>query len=306
MMNLEEILRKLQKPKGKVDVVIDTDTFNEIDDQFALSYLIKNEDKLNLKGIYAAPFTNSKSTGPEDGMEKSYNEIMRILELIDREDYKKITFKGSRSYLKSEHEGVESPAARNLIELAMERDSGNPLYVVGIATITDVASAILLEPKIIDKIVLIWLGGHAHDWPVNDEFNLSQDIAAARIVFGSGIPLVQLPCMGVVSSFTTTEYELTHWLEGKNKLCDYLLTTTINEAKKGQKSSCWSRVIWDVTAVAWLLEDEGKFMHDRLEYSPIPEYDNHYAFSKSRHMIKYVYEIRRDFLFEDLFKKISK
>ncbi len=303
-MNQEVIIRKLQKPKGKIDVVIDTDTFNEIDDQYALSYLIKSDYKLNLKAIYAAPFHNEKSSGPEDGMEKSYAEIMHLLDLMGKEEYKRITYKGSRSYLPNEEQAVDSPAAKNLIELAMSRSEDNPLYVIAIGAITNVASALLLEPLIKEKIVLIWLGGQAHDWPENNEFNLIQDIAAARIVFGCGVPLVQLPCAGVVSSFTTTEHELKYWLNGKNKLCDYLLSATIAEASATKECSCWSRVIWDVTAVAWLLD--GEFMRDRLEYSPIPEYDDHYAFSKTRHLIKYVYEIRRDFLFEDLFKTLVK
>ena len=38
-----------------MDVVLDTDTYNEIDDQYALAYLIKNDEKLKLKAIYAAP-----------------------------------------------------------------------------------------------------------------------------------------------------------------------------------------------------------------------------------------------------------
>jgi inosine-uridine nucleoside N-ribohydrolase len=303
-MNNEKILQKLQKPKGQVDVVLDTDTFNEIDDQFALSYLIKSDDKLNIKSIYAAPFLNEKSTDPEDGMEKSYNEILHLLKLMGKTEYEGVTYKGSRSYLPNETEAVHSPAADNLVKLAMERSEDDNLYVIAIGAITNIASALLLEPKIKDKIVLIWLGGHAHDWPDNREFNLCQDIAAARVVFGCGVPLVQLPCAGVVSSFRTTEPELKYWLKGKNKLCDYLVESTIAEAVKMEKSSCWSRVIWDVTAVGWLLDDE--FMRDRLEHSPIPEYDNRYAFDKTRHFIKYVFEINRDMLFEHLFKTLSK
>lgn len=301
-MEVSKLIRKLERPAGKIDVVIDTDTFNEIDDQFALSYLIKSDDKLNLKAICAAPFHNEKSTGPEDGMEKSYEEIMRILKLIGREDYKAITFKGSTGYLKCETEPVDSSAARELVRLAMEREEDNPLYVVAIGAITNVASAILMEPLIIDRMVLVWLGGNAHDWPHNMEFNLWQDVAAARVVFGCGVPLVQLPCAGVVSSFRTTGPELEYWLRGRNKLCDYLIDTTIKSGE-GMGVSCWSRVIWDVTAVAWLLE--GDFMQERLEYSPVPEYDHRYAFDKTRHMIKYVYSINRDVLFEDLFRTLA-
>lgn len=64
-------LQRLNRPEGPVDVVLDTDTYNEIDDQYALAYLIKSEEKLHLKAVYAAPFHNEKSSGPEDGMEKA-------------------------------------------------------------------------------------------------------------------------------------------------------------------------------------------------------------------------------------------
>ncbi|MBS7176891.1 MAG: nucleoside hydrolase, partial [Clostridiales bacterium] len=57
----EKLIRRLRRPEGKVDVVLDTDTYNEIDDQFALSYLVKSDDKLNLKAVYAAPFHNHHS-----------------------------------------------------------------------------------------------------------------------------------------------------------------------------------------------------------------------------------------------------
>ena len=303
MMDNERMIRKLQKPVGKVDVVIDTDTFNEIDDQYALAYLIKLEDKLNLKAIYAAPFFNAKSNDPEDGMEKSYDEIMRLLELMEKENFKEVTYKGSRNYLPNETEPVASPAASNLVKLAMERSEDNPLYVIAIGAITNVASALLLEPSIKDKIVLIWLGGNAHHWPDNRDFNLFQDVAAARVVFGCGVPLVQLPCDGVVKSFRTTRPELEYWLRGKNKLCDYLIDATIAAGEEWNEGMCWSREIWDVTAVAWLLE--GDFMSDCLVHSPIPEYDHRYAFDKTRHFIKYVYYINRDRLFEHLFITLS-
>lgn len=129
-----------------------------------------------------------------------------------------------------------------------------------------------------------------------------QDVAAARVVFGCGVPLVQLPCLGVVSEFRVTEPELTYWLKGQNALCDYLVDVTVNEGRTHEKTPFWSRVIWDVTAVAWLVD--GKFMKDRLEHSPIPQYDNHYSFDARRHWIKYVYQIHRDALIEDLFTKL--
>jgi hypothetical protein len=65
----------------------------------------------------------------------------------------------------------------------------------------------------------------------------------------------------------------------------------------------WTRVIWDVTSVAWLLD--GNYTLDRLEPSPIPEYDHHYARDPRRHPIRYVYHINRDRLFADLIFKLT-
>ena len=298
------LIRRLEKPKGRVDVVIDTDTYNEIDDQYALSYLIKSDEKLDLKAIYAAPFFNEKSTGPADGMEKSYREIMNVLTLLEREDLKQVVYRGSTEYMPSETEPVISDAAKDLAKRAMDYTEEHPLYVVAIAAITNVASALLLNPDIKNRIVLIWLGGNATNWPDNKEFNLYQDVAGARIVFGCGVPLVQLPCMGVVSAFTTSGPELEYHLRGKNKLCDYLVNVTTTEAAACNGGPVWTRPIWDVTAVAWLLD--GDFEEDCLIHSPIPEYDNRYAFDNNRHFIKYVYHIKRDKLFADLFAKLSR
>lgn len=302
-MDTITLLKRLERPVGPVDVVLDTDTYNEVDDQFALSYLVRSPEKLNLRAIYAAPFYNDKSSGPADGMEKSYQEILNILGLLCREDLKERVFRGSERYLLSEEEPVDSPAARHLVELAMEYGGEKPLYVVAIGAITNVASALLMKPEIAERIVVVWLGGNAHEWPGNWEFNLAQDVAAARIVFGCGVPLVQLPCMGVVSAFSTSGPELEHWLRGKNALCDYLVDITCKEGTAYNPAETWTRSIWDVTAVAWLLD--GDFMRDRLEQSPIPEYDNHYAFDKTRHFMRYVYHINRDALFQDLFRKLS-
>ena len=301
------LLNRLRKPvhsAGPVDAVLDTDTYNEIDDQFALSLMIKSPQKINVRGIYAAPFYNSRSSGPADGMEKSYDEILKLLSLMDRDDLKPLVKKGSPAYLPSETEAVDSPAARALAELAAKYSPEKPLYVVVIGAITNIASAIIMKPEIIDRIVIVWLGGHAVHWPDTKEFNMKQDVAAARVVFGCGAALVQLPCMGVVSSFRISGPELERWLAGKNKLCDYLVSYTTDSAIKDGGLPNWTRVVWDVCAVAWLLE--GDYMRDYLIPAPIPQYDHHYGFDPQRHFIRYVYHINCDRLFKKLFDTLAK
>ncbi len=299
-----KLLKRLEKPDRRIDVVLDTDTYNEIDDQYALAYMLNSDEKLNVKAIYAAPFVNCKSNGPEDGMEKSYAEILHVLKLMGREEMADSVYKGSGAFLPDEKTPVISEAAEHLAAYAMNYTEENPLYVVGIAAITNVASAILLNPDIIDRIVIVWLGGNLLSWPNNKEYNLYEDIAAARVVFGCGAALVQLPCMGVVSSFTVSGPELETHLRGRNELCDYLVDVTTREAEACGGGPTWSRPIWDVTAVGWLLSEE--FMNDRIDYAPVPEYDNRYAYRKNGSFYKYVYYINRDKLLEDLVNKLRK
>ena len=304
-MTEQQRLKNLQVPEGCVDVVLDTDAFNEVDDQYAIAYLLGSKEKLNTVAIYAAPFTNSKSKGPQEGMEKSYHEIFKILELLGEEEMKKNVFKGSESYLPSETEAVVSPAALDLCERAEKYSPENPLYVVALGAITNVASALVLKPEIKENIVVVWLGGHGHNFPKTDEFNMRQDIAGVRVVMGCGVPFVRLPCKGVVSAFRISRPELEEWLLGKSELADYLTTITIREAQRYTDSEIWTRVIWDVTAVAWLLNDGERFMNGEIKKTPIVEYDSTYVEDEKGHLMNYIYYVSRDTLMRDFIKKIA-
>lgn len=303
-------MQRLQKPSSPIDVVIDTDAYNQVDDLYALSYLICSDDKLKLKGIYAAPFYSPPSLGrirqnhsPSEGMHQSHQAILELLGVMEREDLKQLVFHGSEANLTDELTPVDSDAARHLISQALSHTPENPLYVIAIAALTDIASAILLEPSIVDRIVVVWLGGHGLDWHSCSDFNAAQDIAAARVLFDCGAAVVQLPLNGVVAEFRISRIELEYYLKGKNALCDYLLNCSV-ELMKNAPVHNWSKPLWDVTVVAWLLNPE--FTEDRYEHSPIFEYDLHYGTDNGRHFIKYVYHINRDILFEDMFRKLTK
>lgn len=301
----EAYLKRLQVPEGKVDVILDTDAYNEIDDQFAIAYMLKKSEKINCVGICAAPFHNKNSSSCEDGMEKSYGEIMKLLQLMGREDMKSKVYKGSRSYLLDERTPAESPAADIICKLSLEYTEEKPLYIVAIGAITNVASAFIKDPSLKDRCVVVWLGGHGYHFPKGGgEFNMMQDIAAARVVMGSGVPLVQLPCGGVVESFSVSGPELDFWLKGKNALCDYLVDNTVREAESYASGKPWTRVIWDLTAVAWLCNEGNRFLKSDIRNAAIPQYDLHYSFSSSTPFIRYVYQVRRDLLFRDLVKTL--
>lgn len=131
-------------------------------------------------------------------------------------------------------------------------------------------------------------------------------MAAARVVFNSGVPLVILPGMGVVSGFTVSGPELVHWLQGKTPYANYLVQQTCEEAESYAAGRVWSRVVWDVTAVGWLLNAQGRFMSSQLIPTPVPAYDHHYGFDPRRPLCRYVYYIKRDALLDDLFCRLAK
>ena len=303
MDDYAETLQRLKRPSAPVDVVLDSDMFNEVDDQYALAYLLQYSDRLNLKAIYAAPFFNHHAESPREGMEKSYEETFHVLRLLGREDLAPVVYKGAPGFLQDEKTPIDSPAVRHLLELSKGYTAENPLYVIGIAACTNLASAFLQCPELKNRVYVVWLGGMGFDWHDNRSFNAGQDVAAARVLLGSGVPLTLLPGRGVLDHFTTTGPELTHWLMGKNAFCDYIVDKTIREATLCHGERCWSRPISDVAAIAWLLGEN--FMLDRLEHSPVMEYDHLYSEDKRRLFIRYVYSINRDKLMGDLFDKLA-
>ncbi len=293
-------------PDGPIDVVLDTDTYNEADDQFALSYLFLSPEKLRPAAVYACPFHNSRSSSPEEGMELSYEEILRLLGLLRRDDFTDRVFKGSRRYLPDEHTPVPSEAASDLIARSRAYTKERRLWVVAIGCLTDIASALLMDPTLKDRIALVWLGGHSFLWEDTKEFNMRQDIPAARAALLSGVPFVQLPCRGVVSEFRTTGPELAHWIGGRNPLCDHLIEGMEQKVlRTTQLSAAWSRPIWDVTAVGWLLNAGNRFMKDRFEPAVLPDSSGQYEKTPQDFHIRRVWFIDRDPLMQDLFQKLA-
>lgn len=285
--------------KRPIRMVFDTDTYNEIDDQFALVYALISPE-LDVQAVYAAPFHNNRSTGPGDGMEKSYEEILRVLGKLDRSP-DGFAFKGSTRYLTDLKKPERSTAVADLIERAKKSSPGDPLYVVPVGAITNVSNAILIEPSIIRNIVVVWLGGNGHHWPHQREFNFMQDLNASRVVFDSGVPLVQLPCTPIVTHFATTVPEMERYVGGRGPIGDYLLEIFKDYRKD---HFAWSKVLWDMTAVAWLVND--RWLPSDLVHSPIVTDNYTFSFNNSRHLIRSVNFVQRDPIFRDFFTKLDK
>ena len=292
---MKKLLETLKNGQVK-PMILDTDVYNEIDDFYALAYAMLSPDKVKLLAITAAPFLNSRSTSAADGMEKSYQEALRVKGLADASSTVPV-YRGATRFMTSKTDVVESEAVDTIIRLVKESDE--TVYIVAIGAITNVASALVKAPEIAEKAVLIWLGGHAQHWKDNKEFNLYQDVPGAQVVFDSQIPFIQIPCNGVCSAFHTTIPELEYYLKDQNPLCDYLLEVTRDYCGTRMARS---KVIWDVTAVAALVYPETLDMVQIPR--PIITDNSNYAYDMGRPHFLYVRNINRDKLYADLFAKL--
>jgi purine nucleosidase len=298
ILGREKLLARLEPPSGPVSMVLDTDTYNEIDDQFALVYALLSPN-LHVEAVYAAPYSNSRSSGPADGMEKSYQEILRVLDRLGR-DMGGQVFRGSDRYLPSRMEGIRSAAAEDLIRRALAPRNG-PLYVLAIGAITNIASAILLEPQIIQHIVVVWLGGQPWYWPTAKEFNLKQDAPAAQVVFDCGAPVVHIPCKNVAEHLRTSLPEMQAYVKGRGAIGNYLCE--IFESYHADHYA-YSKVIWDISTVAYL--NNPQWVPTELRPSPILRDDVTWApEDAARHAGRQAFDVHRDGVFRDLFRKLE-
>ncbi|UUZ85103.1 nucleoside hydrolase [Paenibacillus sp. P26] len=170
----------------KIRLIINTDAKNEADDQFAIVHALLTP-RFHIQGIIAAHFGERRTTA---SMQESYDEVVKLLDLMNLSGEVKL-FKGAEKAMPDEETPAMSEGAELIIREALSGDP-RPLYVVFMGPITDLAAAYLKEPAIADRLTAVWIGGGA--WPHGEEeFNLSNDIDAANVVFRYNIPLWVIP-----------------------------------------------------------------------------------------------------------------
>ena len=296
-----EVIHNMEKKK----VILDTDMYNEIDDQFALTYLIKSLDIFDLQAITIAPFMKSgyaDTTTIEEGTVKSYDTTLKLLDMLGKSELKSIVYKGATKYMKDSTE--DNDAVNKIIEIANKNDK---TIILAIGAITNVALAIKKEPKIINKIKVVWLGGNSFLTKSNDEFNFRQDIKAVQTVFDSGVELVVIPCRNVASHLSTTIYELEHYLSENTELNNYLIDI-FNKCKKSfikeEKDAIGSsKTLWDLSAVAY--EINADWFKCEMISAPKILNDGRYELTTDRHNVIFVNDLFRNKIYQDFFIKMG-
>ena len=294
-------IKMLQFPVEKIDILIDSDTNNEIDDQFAIAYALLSPERFNVKGILAAPYViDDGLQDPEEGMLLSYEEIFRLLRLMGRENIPRdFVKKGSPRFMKPSKEPVPSDAADCILRLARGYSSENPLYIVAIGAVTNVASAIQKDPEIIKNLVVVWLGGNDFGHSP-DVFNVNRDKYAAQVLFDCGVPLIHVPAYYVSSHLITSVPALKSFIGGVNPMCDYFIE---NVAGFRAEAFATGKEIWDVSAFAVLMN--ASWSTSEITATPIITDQLTWSFDYCRPLMRNIRTLDREAIMGDLYRKLK-
>ncbi|UJH67050.1 nucleoside hydrolase [Allomuricauda sp. SCSIO 65647] len=184
----KETIPKIPPKDEKIRTVIVSDAKNEIDDVWAIALAILSPEKFQIEGFVGSNYDHVFGVGS-----KSISGSVSVIETI----LDKAGLKGKYPVYRGSHpmqyqfEPSHSEGVDFIIEKAMEGSGENPLWVIGLGSATDLASAYLKEPKIADRVIFFWHGRTENTWPYRaHNYNVKGDMHAARILFHSPVPLV--------------------------------------------------------------------------------------------------------------------
>lgn len=234
----------------KIPIIIDADTANEVDDLFALSGAL-SEPSFNIIGITASQFNTSPLASSNTALEsKIIND--KILKLANINSIPSMI--GSSSPISNISNINNSQASNFIIKNARLYTNENPLHIVILGSCTNVATAIINAPDILDKIKVYYLG-FWHNPKTNsynkNEFNSRNDPLAVNFLLNS------LDLDLSIMTATTSQHlifkrnELDVYLSNNNSLGSYLIDRWDSydrwwdDEDKGKKQ--W--IMWDIAII---------------------------------------------------------
>lgn len=278
-------------PPGPLRVIIDADTANEVDDQYALALALGSPERFRIEGIVAAHFGDS---GGSEGIAKSLRETERVLEkagLSGRFPVKRGADPFTYRDAPPRSEGVDF-----IIERARAATPENPLWLVLLGPATDAAAALLREPAIADRLVVFWHG--RTQWPVRCwNFNAYNDIKAARLLFS-------LPCRLVL--FDTGTYLRIPAAETARRFAPLgALGAYLHQIRARKPWDSPAKGFFDLGDIA-ALADPATVRWERTE-APSVDHDLRYDFTRRNGEIVRIYHVESEPAFqllEDALKRL--
>jgi inosine-uridine nucleoside N-ribohydrolase len=284
-------------PSGKtLRLVIDSDVANEIDDLYAIALALVSPDRFRFEGLIGANYKNfAPGAGPES-IEKSYALGIQLINLAGMQGkYPIIRGAPPCQYygFPSQGEGVDF-----IIERAHAGSEDDPLWVVGLGTATDLASAILKDPTIMPKVRFVFHGRSDFTWPQRSvQFNVKGDIHAARTLLKEWVPLVWFD----TGTHLCADYKITEkCLAPAGELGKFIH----NYRNRDPYFRSLDKGFFDMGDIAWMIEPE----ICKSELVRAPSMDEYMFFDHSRpngKMLR-IFDIDNDQTWNMLFQRMAK
>lgn len=244
------LMVKAQTEDKRLPLIIDADTANEVDDLFAIVRAIA-EPKFSLLGITSAQFHTSPLAS-DSTVYESQRINKELLQLMGKTNIPLPL--GSNVPIENSTKPASTPASRFIINTAHKMPIGQKLNVVVLGSCTNVATAIVEDPSIIQKLKVHYLG-FWHNVETNTydkkEFNTGNDPKAVEILLNAkGLDFnVMTATTSEHLVFEKTEVDL--HLKNRGGIFDYLINRweTYERwwTKEDPKNKKW--IMWDVAII---------------------------------------------------------
>ena len=278
-------------------LILNTDAKNEADDQYTIVHALLTPT-FDFHGIIPAHFGSIKS---KTSLRDSHDEVMKILDLMNLKDRVRVE-PGAEGSMPDEKTPMASAGARLIVEEGM-KDDPRPLYVAFLGPLTDMAAALLMEPRLNERnICVVWIGGG--QWPVGGrEYNLSNDIHAANVVMKSKVQLWQIP-MSVYRMMAVSYAELMERVYDRGAIGKYLVEQLIDWNLRMHAGPIEHRSLGDTPALSVILNPNGGIS----EWLPAPEFNSlmNYVHTGANRPIKVYHSIDVRYILEDFYAKLNR
>lgn len=253
---LENIFKNTQTTRP-IRVIIDADTANEVDDLYAIAWALL-EPRLEVVGLTSAQWhTNIRTPNDSVGASQRLNE--EILQLMGKKSIP--TPEGSNFPMVNEHRAQPSAAANFIIEQALATPEGEKLSLVILGPCTNIASAILIEPKIIDKISVNYLGFwyevKTKTWSKR-EFNTNNDPNSVNVLLNTANLEFRVMTATTSQHLVFEKTVMDTLLKNRGGIGDYLINRWESYDRFWQKTdkqkTKW--IMWDVAILEALAYPE--------------------------------------------------
>ncbi len=264
----------------KLKIIFDTDVYNEIDDQFAICYLLANKSIFDIQAITISPYcvAHQQDITVSDGMELSYRETKNIFRIMKKSVP---LYKGSVGFMQQGYE-ESNIAVKKIIEISRKNDF---TYIIAVGSVTNVALALKFASDINEKISVVWLGtGHF----LKDNFtdtNFVADPKAVDFILHNCRNLTIVPTT-ISRSMRLSVYEMENKLI-QSELKDYLIERT--KWFYYYKLNGESITIHDVVPLDLFVNPQN-YLCKNID-RPVLNNNNGFEFGKSKLKLNYVIEI---------------